>query len=285
MFEQVTRRHPLGRLVVVRGAWAGLLGGAAFLLMMLSLHGVTERWVVLKLAAYPFLGNRVFHPELDPGAVLLGLAVHLVVSMTWGILFAWLAHGLSRPATVLLGAVWGVVVWMAMFLLVLPVVTPALAEGGASSGVILSELVFGLTVGIALAHPRSRVTPARRPWILRRPTLGRPHIEQGSMFTVFCRTGVVAALALLSSHIALAGGGQCTVATKGDSPVAEACRRGGRAEAKKVMKAAVDAAKKKGGKLTCDDCHKGVDNDDFTLKPNAREDFKKLLQLAGLGGK
>jgi hypothetical protein len=71
----------------------------------------------------------------------------------------------------------------------------------------------------------------------------------------------------------------CTVATKGNSPVAQACAKGGRAEAKKVMKAAVKTAKSKGGKFDCDDCHKDTDN--FELKPNAREDFKKLMALAG----
>jgi hypothetical protein len=77
---------------------------------------------------------------------------------------------------------------------------------------------------------------------------------------------------------AAADGAKCTVATQGDSPVAEACRHGGRSEAKKVMKSAVKAAKDKGGKFSCDDCHKNLD--DYQLKPNARDDFKKLLGLA-----
>jgi len=100
------------------------------------------------------------------------------------------------------------------------------------------------------------------------------------MFKHISRMVAPALVALLSSA-AVAAEGQCTVATQGNSPVAEACRRGGRAEAKKVMKAAVKAAKEKGGKFDCDDCHKDTGNSDFRLKPNAREDFKKLLELAG----
>jgi hypothetical protein len=86
---------------------------------------------------------------------------------------------------------------------------------------------------------------------------------------------------LANSRIATGAEGKCTVATQGDSPVARACSRGGRAEAKKVMKEAVRAAKDRGGKFNCDDCHKDADSGNFELKPNARDDFKKLLEVAG----
>jgi hypothetical protein len=102
------------------------------------------------------------------------------------------------------------------------------------------------------------------------------------MLKVITLFATLASGALLGgSRIASAADGKCTVATQGDSPVARACSQGGRAEAKKVMKAAVRAAKDKGGKFTCDDCHKDVDGSNFDLKPNARENFKKLLELAG----
>jgi hypothetical protein len=100
------------------------------------------------------------------------------------------------------------------------------------------------------------------------------------MLQIKARGLILAAVGVLC----LAGGAaadsaKCTVATKGDSPVAQACARGGRAEAKKVMKGAVKAAKDNGGKFTCDNCHKSLET--FELKPNARDDFKKLLEQAG----
>jgi hypothetical protein len=94
---------------------------------------------------------------------------------------------------------------------------------------------------------------------------------------------IISRLVILTPLLLIAGDAsgdpKCTVATKGDSPVAQACARGGRAEAKKVMKGAVKAAKAKGGNFACDDCHK--DTEDYQLKDNAREDFKKLMALAG----
>jgi len=72
--------------------------------------------------------------------------------------------------------------------------------------------------------------------------------------------------------------GKCTIATKGDSPTAKACAKGGRAEAKKVMKDMVKQAKAAGQKFTCDGCHKDLDN--YELTKNATEDFKKLEAVA-----
>lgn len=68
--------------------------------------------------------------------------------------------------------------------------------------------------------------------------------------------------------------GKCTIAVKGDSPTAKACAKGGRAEAKKMMKEMVKVAKANGQKFTCDGCHKDLDN--YELTKNAVEDFKKL---------
>ena len=72
--------------------------------------------------------------------------------------------------------------------------------------------------------------------------------------------------------------GKCTIATKGDSPTAKACTKGGRAEAKKMMKEMVKQAKAAGQKFTCDGCHKDLDN--YELTKNAVEDFKKLEAVA-----
>ena len=73
------------------------------------------------------------------------------------------------------------------------------------------------------------------------------------------------------------GGDKCTIATSGNSPTAQACTKGCRAEAKKVMKKMVADAKAKGQKYTCEGCHKDLDN--YELTANGKEDFKKLEAL------
>jgi hypothetical protein len=69
--------------------------------------------------------------------------------------------------------------------------------------------------------------------------------------------------------------GKCTIATKPDTETGRACAKGGRAEAKKVMKEMVKKAKANGQKFTCDGCHKDLDN--YALTKNAQDDYKKLV--------
>ncbi len=85
----------------------------------------------------------------------------------------------------------------------------------------------------------------------------------------------VAAIALGAARTVRAGDeGKCTIATKPDSPTGKACAKGGRAEAKKVMKDMVKQAKANGQKFTCDGCHKDLDN--YALTNNATDEYKKL---------
>jgi hypothetical protein len=79
---------------------------------------------------------------------------------------------------------------------------------------------------------------------------------------------------LSTAGAAHADKGPCKIATKGDSPTAKACTKGGRDEANKLMKEMVKQAKTKGEKFTCDGCHKDLDN--FELTKNANDDYKKL---------
>jgi hypothetical protein len=94
-----------------------------------------------------------------------------------------------------------------------------------------------------------------------------------SRFTKILIAGFV--LGLSAAGVAHAGDkGPCKIATKGDSPTAKACTKGGRDEATKLMKDMVKQAKGKGEKFTCDGCHKDLDN--YELTKNANDDYKKL---------
>jgi hypothetical protein len=71
---------------------------------------------------------------------------------------------------------------------------------------------------------------------------------------------------------------RCTIAVKGDSPVAKACQTGGLKAAKDVMKKLKAEAKNKGMKnVDCDACHKG--GGDYTLNKDARERFAEMVKL------
>ena len=98
--------------------------------------------------------------------------------------------------------------------------------------------------------------------------------------TVFFSLTLMSAVLLRSGSAVAADDAKCTIATKGDSPTAKACAKGGRTEAKKVMKEMVKAAKAKGAKFSCDGCHKDLDS--YELTKDATEDYKKLQAASGI---
>jgi hypothetical protein len=102
------------------------------------------------------------------------------------------------------------------------------------------------------------------------------------MLRSFCTALAAGLLAVtLFAATSQAGDNDCTIAKKGDNDVVKACKEGGIKKAKAVMKAMQKAAKEKGMKKDCDDCHKDEANGNWALNKNAEEDFKKMLALLG----
>jgi hypothetical protein len=140
------------RRILSGGAAAGLVAGAVVSLLVAVASALLRQdvWAGVKLAAYPFLGNRVLSPGFDAVACALGLVTHLAVSVVWGLLFARLAFGLSRWATVGFGAAWGLLVLFLMAYLVLPLVgAMRLEDVMAVRPAVLAHLTFGLAMGFA----------------------------------------------------------------------------------------------------------------------------------------
>jgi len=94
------------------------------------------------------------------------------------------------------------------------------------------------------------------------------------MIRLITKLSFAAFLVAVTAGAVAQAGDECKIAVKGDSPTAKACTKGGRTEAKKVMKEMVKKAKENGQKFTCDGCHKDLDN--YELTANARDDYKKL---------
>jgi hypothetical protein len=145
------------------GAAAGAIGGAVlavFMTIMALVRGMDVWSTTFKGAAAPFIGDAATQPGFDAGPVLLGTAMHFVVSIGWGIGFGLLFYGLSRGATLLASLVWGLVVWIGMFWVVLPLAgLSEMAAAAPKSTGILYHLVFGLAVGLGFL-PFQRRHPA-----------------------------------------------------------------------------------------------------------------------------
>lgn len=155
------------RLIEGGGTVAGVIGGLVIWALMLIMAATNGRdlWPVLKGASSPFFHRRAMMPGFDAAPVILGMIIHLAISIAWGILFALVAFGLSRAATVGLGAIWGLIVWLVMFFIVLPLVTMGghMPRAHGMALPILQHIIFGLAVGISFL-PFQRERPEHLPW-------------------------------------------------------------------------------------------------------------------------
>lgn len=155
------------RQAVKGGAIAGAVGGAVLTVFMVLMNVMKgwDPWVPMKTAAYPWLGELVLDTGFEPISVLLGLGTHFAVSIGWGILFGVVFYGLSKGATVGVSLVWGIVVWLAMFYVVLPIVGAGeLARHSNKAFAVIEHLLFGLGTGLAfLPFQRTRTSLVSRP--------------------------------------------------------------------------------------------------------------------------
>jgi ABC-type sugar transport system substrate-binding protein len=95
-------------------------------------------------------------------------------------------------------------------------------------------------------------------------------------------TMIASSLCLAPLAAAAKDDDKCTIATKGDNPVVQACQKGGRKQAKQTMKELTKAAKaKKMENVECDACHKDPGNNDFALKKDAVDRFAEMLKTVG----
>lgn len=167
---------PQGRMrAVTGGVVAGLVGGAvlAIILVIKNLATGQDGWLVTKFAALPFVGlERVTHPGFDAGPVILGVLSHFAVSVFWGALFGGVFYGLGKGATVFAGAIWGVIVWLGMYHVVLPLIGAGeIARSVPVAAALLEHIAFGLTIGLAfLPYQRPRMHGGEPP----RTYAGRP---------------------------------------------------------------------------------------------------------------
>ncbi len=142
---------------IAAGAFAGTLLLA--LMMITNLVQGEDLWLGLKRAGIPFLGDRAMTPGFDQHAVLVGLGAHLLVAIAWAVPFAVLVYGMTRPGTVVAGALWGLVVWLGMFYVVLP--NLGLMSTLPRTYAIGTHVVFGALVAVGFLRYQRPLPRAR----------------------------------------------------------------------------------------------------------------------------
>jgi hypothetical protein len=167
------------REAVRGGVIGGVVGATALYVLLLIVTATAEQslWTVFKNASAPFFGMRAGQPGFDFWPVVIGVVCHYLISIAWGVAFGLLAFGLRRGPTVAAGVLWGVVVWLGMYYVVLPLV--GLAEAAANTPVsmaIFVHVLFGFFMAVGFL-PYQRPRPPERPMV-QRPTRGGRDLER-----------------------------------------------------------------------------------------------------------
>ena len=162
-------RHARFKVALEGGVRAGVVAGAVLALLRLlvlsevalliayvshSRHSLAARWgrsliwAGLKFPAYPLVGER----SLDPGfnaVVALGVGVHLLCSIAWGVLFGLAAVGCSPSFTVALGLLWGTAAWFVESQLL----SHLMPHGfGIQPGLLPIFLIYGVALARSFSH-------------------------------------------------------------------------------------------------------------------------------------
>lgn len=155
MIHQGSRARAVGG-----GVLAGIIAGAAlaiYLVVMNSANG-GDIWQPLKGAGLPVLGERAAAPGFDANAVAIGVGIHMAISIFWGVLFSILFWGASKIGTLTLGAAWGVVIWLVMYYLVLPLAGLAhIARSTPVDQALLEHVIFGVVLALVFLPYQRRL--------------------------------------------------------------------------------------------------------------------------------
>ncbi len=139
-------------------AWAGLVAGVAFMMVemvMVMLVQGGSPWDPPRMMAAMVLGPGALEgpPGFDSKVMMTAMAIHVPLSIAYGLIVGWLVHRLSTGAALLVGAVFGVAIYLGNFYPVADAAFPwfAMARGWLSAA---AHLLFGLIAAAAYAGLR-----------------------------------------------------------------------------------------------------------------------------------
>lgn len=134
--------------------WAGFVAGVVFLaleMILLPLVMGASPWVPTRMIAAITMGTSVLSPPdtFSSGAVAAAVVIHFVLSLAYALIFAFIGKGRSMRADALLGAAFGVLLYLVNFH-VFTLQFPWFAEAR-NWVTILAHVAFGAVLGATYA--------------------------------------------------------------------------------------------------------------------------------------
>lgn len=143
--------------------WAGFAAGVVFLALEMILTTLVlgiSPWVPTRMIAAITMGSSVLSPPdtFDSGAVAAAVVIHFALSLAYAFVFAFIGKGRSVRADALLGAAFGVLLYLVNFY-VFTLQFPWFAEAR-NWVTIVAHVAFGAVLGAIYAFWAKRA-PAK----------------------------------------------------------------------------------------------------------------------------
>lgn len=150
------------------GIWAGLIAGIAFVMLEMVLVWMLmgqSPWGPPHMMAAMVLGEGVL-PKPDTWApfdmkiMMVAMMIHLPLAIVYGLIGAWLCRRTHAVGALLIGAAFGIAIYVLNFYLIAPVAFPwfTMARNLVSG---FSHMMFGVVLGLAYVWLRNgRHAPA-----------------------------------------------------------------------------------------------------------------------------
>jgi uncharacterized membrane protein YagU involved in acid resistance len=108
------------------------------------------------------MGRDVLPPpaSFDVGVMMAAMAIHFPLSIIYGLGLGWIVHRLRSTSVLLIGAVFGLAIYLVNFYMIAPAAFPWFTE--AQNWVsLVAHLIFGLVLGASYAGLRRHLPAAR----------------------------------------------------------------------------------------------------------------------------
>lgn len=150
------------------GAWAGVIAGLVFLMLEMGLVWMAQGQSPFgppHMMAAMVLGKEVLPPPgswapFDLKILITAMMIHFPVSIAYGLLGAWLVHRFDWAGGLMIGATFGLAIYIVNFYVIAPVAFPWFEMGrnwiGAFSHVMFGAVLAGAYIALRRPRPTGR---------------------------------------------------------------------------------------------------------------------------------
>jgi hypothetical protein len=147
------------------GIWAGVIAGVVFMMLEMAMVWIfmgESPWAPPHMIAAMALGPGVLPgPDNPPGFAMgimaTAMVIHFALSVVYGLAGAWLVHRFDWTGALLIGAAFGLAIYLVNFYMIAPLAFPwfTMAQNWVSA---FAHIAFGVALGgayVALRKPKA----------------------------------------------------------------------------------------------------------------------------------